>query len=105
MSTELVRIRTGSRLHLGLLSLPDQESASPQAPRHFGGVGLMVEEPAVEVAVEVADEWSADGPLRERALDAGQRAAANVPAARRRPLRISVVECPREHVGLVPARN
>jgi beta-ribofuranosylaminobenzene 5'-phosphate synthase len=94
------RIRTGSRLHLGLLSLPGATGPGPLAARHFGGVGLMIEEPAVEVTAAPAREWAADGPARERALDTARRAAAALPEERRRPLRIRVEQCPQEHVGL-----
>ena len=44
--TRLLRILTPSRLHFGLLGW------GPQAPRQFGGVGLMVERPGLEIVAE-----------------------------------------------------
>jgi beta-RFAP synthase len=54
----------------------------------------MVESPAVGVAVEVAEDWSAEGPSAERALAVAQRVAPD------RPHRIVVGVCPPEHIGL-----
>ena len=65
-------VRTASRLHLGLLSLPADESA-----RRFGGVGLMINAPGVNVRVEPAASWSARGPLAARALSVAERLAAS----------------------------
>jgi beta-RFAP synthase len=68
------RVRTGCRLHFGLLALPrvqydthwpDVEGQPTLPVRHFGGVGLMLDEPGVELAVRPADDWSAEGPHGE----------------------------------------
>lgn len=45
MSSEVI-LTTGSRLHWGLLSL------APRARREFGGLGLMIEEPALELSLK-----------------------------------------------------
>jgi beta-RFAP synthase len=63
----MIRVRTGSRLHFGLLNLPAGELASP-AGRQFGGVGLMVRDPGLTLDARPAPAWSASGPLAERAL-------------------------------------
>jgi beta-ribofuranosylaminobenzene 5'-phosphate synthase len=110
------RVRTGGRLHLGLLSLPadgerwpDREGHPAFVARRFGGVGLMIDAPGLSLRVEPADEWSAEGPLAERALEFAQRAAGFIPAVRtagtspaahRPPRRIVVEAAPRDHVGL-----
>ncbi len=60
--TRLV-IQAPSRLHFGLLGW------GPSAPRQFGGVGLMIEKPGLELVAEPASEWSFDGPLAERVGD------------------------------------
>ena len=89
-------VRTPSRLHFGLLSW------GKDAPREFGGVGLMVDEPGSIIAAEPAAAWAADGPLRGRILDV----AAHVVASLARqgtsapPLRFAVLQAPPEHVGL-----
>ena len=49
-----------SRLHFGLLGW------GPQAPRQFGGVGLMIEKPGLELVAEPASEWRFEGPLADR---------------------------------------
>jgi beta-RFAP synthase len=97
----MLRIRTGSRLHFGLFSVND-------SPRQFGGVGLMIEEPGVQLCATPARDWSAEGPLAGRVLEfarrfalsvslggAGDRAA--VPLA---PQHFLVGRAAPEHVGL-----
>jgi beta-ribofuranosylaminobenzene 5'-phosphate synthase len=85
-------IRTGSRLHLGLLSVPGADAAT-LGWRSFGGAGLMIEAPALSVRVEPANEWSAVGPAHQRALDFARQTAVG-------PLRVIVEGSPEEHVGL-----
>ncbi|MBV9122731.1 MAG: beta-RFAP synthase [Planctomycetes bacterium] len=70
----MIRVQAGSRLHFGLLSFP----ASPRWANHrgqetiparrFGGVGLMVQKPGVQIAVRPSVSWSAEGPFAERIL-------------------------------------
>lgn len=77
----MIRVTTASRLHFGLFALPaqsvthwptsDRESALPV--RQFGGVGLMIDQPGVQVQVQRARTWSATGPSSERALAFAQR--------------------------------
>lgn len=87
-----LRIQTPSRLHFGLLGW------GPQAPRQFGGVGLMIDAPGIDLTVEPAETWSAEGPLAVRALHVAERMArASVPLV---PARILVEQAPEEHVGL-----
>src|SRR5262249_59881421 len=69
-------VRTGSRLHFGLLSLPGpQEHAWPDRHNHltlparrFGGAGLMIDSPDILITASAATAWSAEGPLAHRAL-------------------------------------
>ena len=76
----MIRIRTGSRLHFGLFSLPwaqptswlNQEGQATLPRRQFGGVGLMIAKPGIELTVEHAKMWSASGPLAARALEFAQ---------------------------------
>lgn len=93
MSMTPIRVRTGSRLHLGLLSVPGSDTLLGH--RSFGGVGLMIDEPAVCVAVQPAKEWHADGPLSERALNFARKASNGS-----LPLYLRVELAPDEHVGL-----
>lgn len=85
----MIRVETGSRLHFGLLRPPPVDGH-----RGFGGCGLMVDAPAVRVAVEPAADWSATGPAADRALAVARRVAPD------RPHRIVVESCPPEHIGL-----
>jgi beta-RFAP synthase len=94
-----VRIKTSSRLHFGLLSW------GPQAPRQFGGVGLMVEAPGIELVAEPAASWTFEGLHVERVHDLVHRVVdqpTNVwsqvqPSSA---ARIHVKSAPPEHVGL-----
>lgn len=106
-----MRVRTGSRLHFGLLSLaadeplwPDRQGQPLLPARRFGGVGLMVEQPGIEVCATDADTWSAEGPLAERALPFALRLAQSVQADYPRqqfsPQRLTVEQAAPEHVGL-----
>ncbi|MFO0808785.1 MAG: hypothetical protein U0746_09200 [Gemmataceae bacterium] len=89
----MTRVTTGSRLHFGLLRLPPA-GPWPAGERYFGGVGLMVRDPAVAVAVEPAAAWSASGPLAERALEFARRCTSE------RAFRVVVEQAPDEHAGL-----
>jgi len=106
----MIRIHTPSRLHFGLLSLepkgnfwPNREGEPLLPARAFGGVGLMIEQPSLELHLQPAREWSAHGPLAERVLQmAGHFADAMsregvVPGP---PYRFEIVNAPPEHVGL-----
>jgi beta-RFAP synthase len=69
----MIRVRAASRLHFGLLSLPGAEGPLTPADRHFGGVGLMVQEPRLCLAARPAAAWAAEGPLAGRALAFAER--------------------------------
>jgi beta-RFAP synthase len=101
----MITIRTGSRIHFGLLSLvpegsawPNRSGAAVLPARSFGGVGLMVDQPGLEMTLAPADSWSAEGPLAERALELAQRFAALVPSGG--PCSITIHQAAPEHVGL-----
>lgn len=104
----MTRVTAGSRLHFGLLSLPAAGvdrwpgvDGQPGLPvRHFGGVGLMVDRPGMAVRVEPAADWSATGPLAERALIFARRVVSTLPSEERQPFRITVEHAPAEHTGL-----
>ena len=89
-------VRTPSRLHFGLLSW----GAGP--PRQFGGIGLMIDAPALEITAEPAPNWSAEGPSSGRVLELAVRVADRL-ASRRfevKPARMVVHRAPPEHSGL-----
>lgn len=90
------RLRAPSRLHFGLLSW------GADRPRRFGGVGLMIERPGLEVSCRPASAWSAEGPLVDRALEIARRVTAGLQAEGciPPPLHFTIRRAPREHVGL-----
>lgn len=106
-----VRVRTGSRLHFGLLAM------HPDLPRRFGGVGLMVDAPGSELTLEPAEPVKPRGRTRafEPTLEhvrgphaarvaefAGRFCAALEPGLRSAapPFRIRVQRAAPEHAGL-----
>jgi beta-ribofuranosylaminobenzene 5'-phosphate synthase len=91
-----VLVRTPSRLHFGLLGW------GPGSRRRFGGLGLMIESPAIELTVEPASTQAIRGPLAERAerilgilRDRLSQQGSQLP-----PLSIRTAHAPPEHVGL-----
>ncbi len=94
--------------------MPEAQLAPATIPaRSFGGVGLMVEQPGIELTLTAADSWSVcgTGTLSERALTLAQRfaaeAEAGLPAGAHagvrpgsRPCRIEIHRSAPEHVGL-----
>jgi beta-ribofuranosylaminobenzene 5'-phosphate synthase len=96
MNGPRLRIRTPSRLHFGLLAW------NPRATRQFGGVGLMVEAPGLELTAEAAPGWIFEGPLADRIervvgllCQNFRESGIAVPSAR-----IRMERAPTEHVGL-----
>ena len=85
-----VRIQTGSRLHFGLIA-PGEGS-----PRRFGGAGVMVARPGIDLTVEMAPQTDFAGPLAERALDI----AVKITGESAPRCRLRVLAAPPEHVGL-----
>ncbi len=99
----MIRVCTGSRLHLGFFDLPgagpwptlEGDAGLPRLA--WGGVGMMIDRPGVVVAVQPASEWSSSGPCAERALAFAQTVAQHLPGD---PLDLHVESCPAEHSGL-----
>ncbi len=101
------RVTAPARLHFGLLSLlaegeefwPDRHGAPVLPARRFGGVGLMVEAPALRLRAERARDWSAEGPLAQRALAFARRFAGTVMEETLPPHHLVVEAAPPEHCG------
>ena len=92
----MIRITAPSRLHFGLLHVP--APGEPAGLRRFGGLGLMLRQPGVSIAVEQAEEWSSTGPSADRALTVARQVAGRMHSDSA--FRIAVESCPPEHVGL-----
>jgi beta-ribofuranosylaminobenzene 5'-phosphate synthase len=102
----MIRVRTPSRLHFGLLSLPSSASwpnfqGHEVVPaRRFGSVGLMIQAPGVQLTTQPAAAWSAEGPLAERALAYAQRFIQTLAPEIVQPQHLVVEASAAEHVGL-----
>jgi beta-ribofuranosylaminobenzene 5'-phosphate synthase len=96
MTNTRIRIRTPSRLHFGLLGW------GPRATRQFGGVGLMIDAPGIDLVVEPAASWLVEGPHATRVYRVIEHLQAKSRAAgiTLRAAHIRVVGAPPEHVGL-----
>jgi beta-RFAP synthase len=103
----MISVRAPSRLHFGLLSVPLGQSWPNQegiVARRFGSVGLMIQDPGVTLKIRPAMDWSAEGPLAERALTFAHQFAESFPPAPSKqsqsPQHILVEHCSPEHAGL-----
>jgi beta-ribofuranosylaminobenzene 5'-phosphate synthase len=102
----MIRVCTGSRLHFGLFSLPllelsgwkTHEAAEWLSRRQFGGIGMMIEEPRIDLTVESSKSWSSKGRHPERAIQFAQAYCkhAGVKAA----FRLHIESAAPEHMGL-----
>ncbi len=74
--------------------------AGARAARQFGGVGVMLDGPCVELKIESAAELSAEGPHAERALDVVNDAMSAWDQPQPAHCRITISAAPPAHVGL-----
>ncbi len=89
-----IRVRTPCRLHFGLTSL-GHDSDRPQ----FGGVGVMVASPCVELAISSANKFGACGPLSERVAQFSTLVAEQLRLPALPDVNIEVISAPRAHTG------
>src|SRR5262249_49758434 len=81
----MITVQAPSRLHFGPFHLatdthwPNSAGKSTLPARHFGGVGLMVRDPGLRLTMRPAADWSAEGPLAERALEYTRLLTAGLP--------------------------
>ncbi len=91
----VVRVSTPSRLHFGLLRL--QETAG----RSFGGLGLMIDRPRVELEMATANEWRVTGPESSRASEFAALALEAIPSPTKpKALAIAINSVVPQHCGL-----
>lgn len=84
-------VRTVSRLHVALIDM------NGGLGRVDGGLGLALNEPAVEVEAEPSDTLEASGPMSDRVREAAARVVEEV---RGDPVRLRVTRGYPQHVGL-----
>jgi beta-ribofuranosylaminobenzene 5'-phosphate synthase len=89
-----IRVRTPCRLHFGLTSL-GHDGERPQ----YGGVGVMVDTPSIELQISPADQFVAKGPLNERVSKFAALVAENYRLPALPDVNIEVLSTPREHTG------
>jgi predicted sugar kinase len=88
-----VEVRTPARLHLGMMSFGVPDS------RAFGGVGVMIDRPGIQVRLRKADRFEARGVHGERAIRFAQ-ACSQAWGLAESGCAIEVLTAPRSHVGL-----
>lgn len=87
-----VTIKAPCRIHLGLLSVHQNEG------RRFGGAGVMLDKPALELSAQHAPSDTCSGPLAERAMRfvASWRKHTRINGS----VGIRIKQAPPQHVGL-----
>ncbi|MEC7564387.1 MAG: hypothetical protein VX738_01780 [Planctomycetota bacterium] len=93
-SSRTVRISAPTRLHFGLLSFGNQEG------RNFGGVGLMLKQPRVEVAATPAESFKTCGPYAERLQEFAELWRQYIQADTLPECELRIITAPEQHVGL-----
>ncbi|HUY90856.1 MAG TPA: beta-ribofuranosylaminobenzene 5'-phosphate synthase family protein [Pirellulales bacterium] len=94
-SNRVIQITAPSRLHFGMFSF------GLSNVRQFGGVGAMLDAPALELEISPADRLETVGKSPERVREFAERAARQADwIAPEIPCRIEVKRAPPAHVGL-----
>ena len=89
-----VQVVAPSRLHFGMFSFGRAEE------RQFGGVGVMIERPGLQLVLTASDRFEAHGPLADRVEEFARRVSAAWSLAELPGCRIEVTSAPPQHVGL-----
>lgn len=90
----IVEVTAPSRLHFGLFSFGRRDD------RQFGGVGVMVERPAVRLRIAPFQRFEVTGPLAERATEFVRGWANFCGTPDPLPCRIEIQSAAPQHVGL-----
>ncbi|TWU07939.1 GHMP family kinase ATP-binding protein [Stieleria varia] len=88
-SAAVVSVCCGARLHFGLL-----DTAAP-----FGGVGVMIDQPATEITVSQAPRFSCDGHQSDRVLAIARRLQHSMRWSDLPCCRVTIIEQPSAHSG------
>jgi len=90
----MIRIRTPSRLHFGLIA------PAAKMGRRFGGVGMMIDQPGVQIRLEPSRNWLVHGPLAERGQAVLDRLLSTYLGTQTPPHAIRIEHAAPEHMGL-----
>lgn len=90
-----IRVFTPSRLHFGLSCL-GHDPTKPQ----FGGVGMMIDSPCIELEITPALHFQVEGRHVERVAKFAEKISGNLGLPGLPELKIKVVQAPRDHIGL-----
>lgn len=93
--TRRVTVTAPSRLHFGLFAFGDET-----AVRKYGGVGAMIDTPALQLVFEPAEQFSATGPHAARAAAFARTAAKSFGWQALPECRLEIAAAPGEHAGL-----
>lgn len=89
----LVTVSAPSRLHFGLFAFGG-------SGRQFGGVGVMIDQPRLELGIRPASELQVTGPLAARGQEFARRWSESHADFAKLRCRIEIVTAPPEHAGL-----
>jgi beta-RFAP synthase len=92
--TRTVEIVTPSRLHFGMFSFGNPDV------RQFGGVGVMLEQPCVQLRISADDAFSTSGSLSARLPAVVDRLCQHWNLQQPQRCHIEVLSAPPEHTGL-----
>jgi beta-RFAP synthase len=91
---QAVHVSAPSRLHFGMLSFGHQDQ------RQFGGVGVMIDSPRLELVCRRSEQFSAIGPLAQRVAVFAKRCARAAFQLDEPACQIEILSAPPQHVGL-----
>lgn len=101
----MIRVAAPCRLHFGLIHpaalqpWANVDGTGTIPGRRFGGCGVMLDQPQVQVVLTPAPTWSATGPGATRALLFARRFADTLPAGAISPQQIVIEQMLPEHCG------
>lgn len=90
----IVHVRAPSRLHFGLMSF------GHEATRQYGGVGVMIDDPHVELLIQPSEQLLVSGMLAERVDKFARNALKHWKLNNSPRCKINVLATPPEHHGL-----
>jgi len=94
MISQCIQVTAPARLHFGLLSFENRQQ------RRFGGVGLMVQQPAVQLRCAPSPQFRATGPLADRVREVAASWSRWQSRDALPGCRVEVCASPQPHTGL-----